>query len=101
MLKIIKKYILVIAGSLALTVPVLATAGVSAYNSPSPGAGGTAGCTNNIQTGIDSGITATGDASGANCGGNSVQTGISSIAKTVINIFSLVVGIVSVFMIIY
>ena len=56
---------------------------------------------NNIQSSINTGINnATGSSS--SCGsGTTIQTGISSIAATIVNILSVVVGVVAIIMIIY
>ncbi len=54
----------------------------------------------NIATSINSGVASTG--SNVTCGtGKTVSTGVQSIAKQVVEVFSVVVGVVSVIMIIY
>ena len=55
---------------------------------------------NPIQTGINSGINnATGSSS--TCGASTTNGGLTNLAKKVVNIFSIVVGVVAVIMIIY
>lgn len=91
MLKKIKNYIIITLASLSLGVPVMAPAIVNA-----------APC-NSIGTAINTGInSATGSNSGGGCGsGANLTSGVGSIAKTVVNLFSVVVGVISVIMIIY
>ena len=61
-----------------------------------------AACVGNIQQGVANGVAAASGSKGAgSCGGTSVQGGIKHIAIEVINILSIVVGIVAVIMIIY
>ena len=87
MLRRLKYQILITLTSLTLAMPVFIPISVSACNS--------------IGNSVGSGI---GYATGSNttCGtGSGISQGIGSIAKTVINIFSIVVGVISVVMIIY
>lgn len=90
MLKKIKNYVIIALASLSLGVPVMAPAIVHAAPCNSIG--------NAINTGINS-------ATGSNnngCGqGANLTSGVGSIAKTVVNLFSVVVGVISVIMIIY
>lgn len=64
-----------------------------------------AACSGTIQSGLGTGIdTATGDsASGNSCTGadGNVKDGISKIAKQVVDIFSIIIGIIAVIMIIF
>jgi Type IV secretion system pilin len=112
MFKKIKQSIIVAASVLLFAVPVLAPAVAHAVdctdpptNSTPPGctapaaAGGSADIRNNLCGGVD--LNANADA--ANCATNVDKTGASDangLIKNVINIFSLVVGIVAVLMII-
>lgn len=89
MFKKIKSYIIVAVTALSFGAPVLAPAVVTyaACDSISQG----------VAAGIDK---ATGDTQA--CGSsNDVTTGISSLATKVVNIFSIVVGVIAVLMIIY
>ena len=89
MLKKIKNYIVIMLASLSLGVPVMVPAIANA-----------APC-NSIGTAINQGInSATGSNSGCGTGAN-LTSGVGSIAKTVVNLFSVVVGVISVIMIIY
>ena len=87
MLSKLKYHILITLTSLTLAMPVFIPLPASACNS--------------IGSSIGSGISAA-TGSNASCGtGSGITHGIGSIAKTVVNIFSLVVGVISVIMIIY
>ncbi len=90
MLKKIKSYIIITLASLSLGVPVMAPALVNAAPCNSIGSA--------INTGINS---ATGSNSGQCGNGANLTSGVGSIAKTVVNLFSVVVGVISVIMIIY
>ncbi len=84
----LKKIITVIAVSASMLVPVLIPATSAA-------------CTNNIQNQIDAGQAAATGSSPTNCSGGSVSNGIASIAKEIVNIMSMIVGVIAVIMIIY
>lgn len=89
----LKKHILIITSVLTLAAPMIAPVAVNAAGP----------CNTNIANGINSGITATegtNTTGGGQCG-TSATSGVSSIARHVIDIFSLVVGVISVFMIVY
>lgn len=93
MLKRIKHYVLIVASTLIMTTPL--TIGGVAFASTV--------CNNNIENNINTGIGATAgnpDSITNSCG-TSATGSISGIAKKVIDIFSIVVGVISVFMIIY
>ena len=63
-----------------------------------------ANCTGSIQTGLGTGIdTAVGTNGGNSCNGSdgNVKDGISKIAKQVVDIFSIIIGIIAVIMIIF
>lgn len=97
MLKTLKNKILIVMAALTLTVPAIIPLQASAA--------GNAPC-GNIGNAIGSGISATqGTGNGANnvaCGqGGSITSGVAALAAKVVNLFSIVVGIVSVIMIIY
>lgn len=84
----IKNYISVIFTIFALTTPLLLPLTSSAD------------CTDSIQQSVNNGVSeATGQSQ--NCGSTNVQSGIKSIAVEIVNILSIVVGIVAVIMIIY
>lgn len=93
MLRTFKNKVLIILTVLTLSVPTIIPLQASAV------------ACNNIGTGIGKGISATaGTASPQQFGCNgqgSITSGIKSIAAKVVNIFSIIVGIVSVVMIIY
>lgn len=88
MLRKIKYHLLITITSLTLTMPVFIPLQASACNA--------------IGNAAASGIAVATGGSGINCGqGSGISQGIGSIAKTVVNIFSIVVGVISVIMIIY
>jgi uncharacterized membrane protein len=88
----IKNYILLIGTSIFLLVPAISvsTAGMAI-----------ADCSD-VQGNINNGVgTAFGTSGDCNTVGNSGSNSLAQLAKTVVNIFSLLVGIVAVIMIIY
>ncbi len=89
MLNILKSKLLIVVAALTMTVPIIVPIQASA-----------ATC-NNIGSEITSGLnSATG--SNTTCGtGGSITTGVETLAKKVVNIFSIIVGVISVIMIIY
>jgi uncharacterized membrane protein len=93
MLRILKNKLIIVIATLALLLPILLP--MPAY----------AAVCNNIGNNIASGVNATRGGTSANsvtCGsGGSITTGVKSLAAKVVNIFSIIVGIVSVIMIIY
>jgi hypothetical protein len=89
MFKKIKNYIVLTLASLTLSMPVAFPAIVNAAPCSSIG--------NSINSGINSAV---GSNTGCGTGGN-LNSGVGSIAKTVVNLFSVIVGIISVIMIIY
>jgi uncharacterized membrane protein len=104
MLNKIKNLIILTIGTLTLLMPVAVTATVGFASADCQG------IANNIEQGVSDTIPAngTGSGSGTNAGGgcgtiigNTTTGSLGSIAKTVVNLFSLLVGIVSVIMIIY
>ncbi len=90
MLDILKSKLLIIVAALMMSIPVIVPIQVSA----------SVKCDNiggQINNGINSAVS-----SNVACGtGGSIDTGVESLAKKVVNIFSLVVGVISVIMIIY
>lgn len=88
MIKQLKKYVLIICSLVTLSAPILLPVAAGAT------------CSGDIQKQIGVGIQSTGTNT-SGCGGSSADTGISSIARKVIDLFSLIVGIVSVIMIVY
>lgn len=105
----LKKQLSIIVATLSLLVPVAVPAAAFAYTAPTTGSStgsssSTATATdcskNNIATQVGNGIaTATGN---GGCGsGSSITGGVKSIAIEVVNILSIVVGLVAVIMIIY
>lgn len=91
MIKKIKSLLVVSAASLVMFAPALVSSAVS-Y----------AAC-DNIQNGIASGVTSSSsDATTCDSSGNAdITSGVSSLAAKIVNIFSIVVGIIAVIMIIY
>lgn len=93
MLKTLKNKIVIIIAALTLSVPALVPLQASA-----------ATC-NNIGSNISKGVSTTSvgsNATGNNCGnGGSITSGVAGLAKKVVDIFSVIVGIISVIMIIY
>ena len=93
MIKRIKSLFLIAMTALAVGAPAVAL--------PLTASAAAAGSCNSIQTSISSGIaSATGSGSGS-CGGSTSNTGLTNLAKKVVNIFSIIVGVVAVIMIIY
>jgi cytochrome bd-type quinol oxidase subunit 2 len=93
MLKRIKNYLLLTVASLTLTVPVLIPAMPASAD-----VCGNVG--SNIATGIN--FTQGTNSAGQQCGqGGDVKSGISTLAAQIVNLFSIIVGVVSVVMIIY
>lgn len=88
MLNLLKKHILIFCSLIAIAAPLLVPVAAGAT------------CTTNIESQIGNGVAATGTKT-TGCGASSPTSGVSSIAKKIIDIFSLVVGVVSVFMIVY
>lgn len=87
-----KKLLTTLIAIIALSMPALVPA--TSY------AGPIAGC-NNLDQQVQNGISnATGDSNTCG-GGGTVQSGISAIAKTAVNILSIVVGAAAVIMLIY
>lgn len=94
----INKILVILVATCGLILPVIAPSLVLADST----------C-NTIATNIGTGVgAATGDSTGAACtadttgnGGSAVQTSIASLASTVVKLFSLIVGIISVIMIIF
>ncbi len=91
MLNVLKNKIIILLAFLTLSMPVFIPVGAAACG--------------NIGSDVGSGINATsgGGSSGSySCGtSGSITSGIKGLAKTVVDIFSVVVGIISVIMIIY
>lgn len=93
MIKRVKRLFLIAASALVMGAPAAALP-VTAFAAA-------AGTCNSIQTSVASGISsATGSGSGS-CGGSASNTGLTNLAKKVVNIFSIIVGVVAVIMIIY
>lgn len=94
MLKTFKNKLIILIAALTLTAPAIIPLQASA-----------ATCTGNpIATNVGSGVDqATGASPNTTCGATegSLTPGISAIAKKVVNIFSILVGIISIIMIIY
>ena len=96
MIQKIKRYLLPITMLVVLVSPVLAPIGVSAASTAS-----TICSTSNIAGNVASGAS---DAAGStvNCSSSSVSNNdIGKIAKTIVTIFSIIVGAISIIMIIY
>ncbi|CAM6031702.1 unnamed protein product [Sphagnum compactum] len=74
-----------------------------AFNGAAAAAATGTGCNNSIASSVGSGLASTTSTGGTNtCATTgSVTSGVGAIAKTVVNIFSVVVGVISVIMIIY
>lgn len=88
MYKRIKNFLLIASAALVMGAPAVVMP-VTAFAVCNP-----------IQTGINSGINnATGSSS--TCGASTTNGGLTNLAKKVVNIFSIVVGVVAVIMIIY
>jgi hypothetical protein len=60
-----------------------------------------AACNGSIQNNISAGVNDATNSSSSNCGTTTISGGIKSIAVSVVNILSIIVGIVAVIMIIY
>jgi threonine/homoserine/homoserine lactone efflux protein len=89
MVKNLKTWILVAVTGLLFSTPLLVPAVAAA-------------CGNSVASGISTGVNdATGSADCGSTSGSDVTTGIASIAKTAVSIFSILVGIIAVIMIIY
>ncbi len=98
MIKKIKNYLISLLVVFSVSLPVTAPLTVFAATS-TPCPGGASVQNNSIASNINSGINAaTGQTAGTGC---NLNQGIGKIASTVINLFSLVVGVVSVVFIIY
>lgn len=89
LIKRIKSFLLLAATAVALAGPTVGLP-VTAF----------AATCNPIQTGVNSGINNATGSSGT-CGASSTNGGLTNLAKKVVNIFSIVVGVVAVLMIIY
>jgi hypothetical protein len=92
MLQSLKYKVLIVIAALTVSAPVVVMP-VQAY----------ATCSGNISNKITQGINATrGSTTQLSCGtGGSLTSGISTLAVKIVNLFSIIVGIVSVIMIIY
>lgn len=100
MIKKIKNYLISLLVVFSVSLPVTAPLTVFAATS-TPCPGGASVQNNSIVNNINSGVNAaTGQTPGAGTG-CTLNQGIGKIASTVINLFSLVVGVVSVVFIIY
>jgi hypothetical protein len=95
MIKKVKNYLLMAVAALTLAVPVAAPVAVYAADCSTNTA-------NKIASGASSAVTGNTDANAIDCGDSSTATdGIRTLAGQIVNIFSIIVGIVSVIMIIY
>lgn len=97
MFQSLKTKFIIILSTVVLSVP-LAFAG-TALAAPTT-TGGTGQCTN-IGSGIAKGVTATGNPGSCSANTGSLTSGISKIGADAVNLFSIIVGILSVIMIIY
>ncbi|MEI9913688.1 MAG: hypothetical protein WDN66_01655 [Candidatus Saccharibacteria bacterium] len=90
MLRTLKNKIIMIVATMTLAVPMLIPLGAEAA------------CSTNVANGVGSGINATASSTNFDCGtGGSITSGVKGLAKKVVDIFSVIVGIISVIMIIY
>ncbi len=107
MFKKIKDSLIVAASVLLFAVPILAPATVHAAPCTSPGV--PAGCSSDIRNNLCAGAelqTTTSGSAGTDCAGiddplTGGASGVTVLIKNIINVFSLVVGIVAVLMIIF
>lgn len=90
MIQKIKRQLFMLAGVIMLATPVAVPASVYA-----------AGCGGNIGNNIAKGVGDTGNSGPANCNKDGDTEQLGKIAKNVVNIFSYIVGAISVIMIIY
>ena len=90
MLNILKSKLFIVVAALMMTVPVIIPVQASAGAACS-------GIGNYINKGANSAV---GNSGGCNNGG-SITTGVEALASRVVNIFSIIVGVISIIMIIY
>lgn len=98
MIRKIKNHLLILITALTMSVPAVVPAVASAYSA--------AGCSGNVTNGIAQGANQSIDNSNSkqqvNCSSSDANgSNITSLAKTVVNLFSIIVGAVSIIMIIY
>jgi uncharacterized membrane protein len=100
MIQKIKTYMYMAAGTIMLALPMLVSTAVATAATPAAPVAGPAAC-NQISSGIAGGVNqATGTASSS---ANAVDCSstIGKAAKTLVNVFSIIVGVVAVVMVIY
>lgn len=101
MIQKIKNYLFLAITTIMLAVPVLVPATV-AYAATTPAAGCDSGVTSGIAQGVNGAIAATDPNKGVDCQTTGADgSTITKVAKTAVNLFSIIVGAVAVIMIIY
>jgi cytochrome bd-type quinol oxidase subunit 2 len=103
MIQKLKKHMIVLGSALVIALPGLVPALAGGVVSADVAGGAGSNVANGLCTGINNAAGDANGASGSNCNSNSGsgEDTLTAIAKKVVNIFSLIVGVAAVFMIIF